>query len=102
VLALPSLHEGMPLTVIEAAAAGRPVVATAVDGTPEVVRDGETGSLVPSADPAALARALLAMLADTDAAERMGREAYRWAHERFDVDVHVEATARVYREVARG
>jgi glycosyltransferase involved in cell wall biosynthesis len=102
VLALPSLHEGMPLTVIEAAAAGRPVVATAVDGTPEVVREGETGSLVPPADPAALANALLAMLGDADAAARMGREAYRWAHERFDIDAHVQATARVYREVARG
>jgi len=102
VLALPSLHEGMPLTVIEAAAAGRPVVATAVDGTPEVVREGETGSLVPPADPAALAEALLAMLGDADAAARMGREAYRWAHQRFDIATHVEATARVYREVARG
>ncbi|HMH50159.1 MAG TPA: glycosyltransferase [Candidatus Acidoferrum sp.] len=102
VLALPSLHEGMPLTVIEAAAAGRPVVATAVDGTPEVVRDGETGYLVPPADPAALSRALLAVLGDPDAAARMGREAHRWAHERFDVEAHVEATARVYREVARG
>ncbi len=101
VLALPSLHEGMPLTVIEAAAAGRPVVATAVDGTPEVVRDGETGYLVPPADPAALAKALLALLGDADTARRMGREAHRWAHERFDIDTHVEATARVYREAAR-
>jgi glycosyltransferase involved in cell wall biosynthesis len=100
VLALPSLHEGMPLTVIEAAAAGRPAVATAVDGTPEVVRDGETGYLVPPADPAALAEALLAMLGDADALARMGGEAYRWARERFDIDAHVEATARVYREVA--
>jgi len=100
VLALPSLHEGMPLTVIEAAAAGRPVVATAVDGTPEVVRDGETGYLVPPADPAALARGLRAILADLDAAAEMGREAHRWARERFDVATHVEATARVYREVA--
>jgi glycosyltransferase involved in cell wall biosynthesis len=101
VLALPSLHEGMPLTVIEAAAAGCPVVATAVDGTPEVVLDGRTGYLVPPADPPALARALLAVLGDPDAASRMGREAYRWARERFDVNAHVEATARVYREVAR-
>ena len=101
VLALPSLHEGMPLTVIEAAAAGRPVVATAVDGTPEVVRDGETGYLVPPADPAALAKALLAVLGDADAARRMGREAHRWARERFDIGAHVEATARVYREAAR-
>jgi glycosyltransferase involved in cell wall biosynthesis len=101
VITLPSLHEGMPLTVIEAAAAGRPVVATAVDGTPETVRDGETGFLVPPADPRALARALLTMLADRQAGERMGREAYRWARERFDVNAHVEATARVYHEVAR-
>jgi len=100
VLALPSLHEGMPLTVIEAAAAGRPVVATAVDGTPEVVREGQTGHLVPASDPPALARALLALLGDPAEASRMGREACRWAHERFDIDVHVEATARVYREVA--
>jgi glycosyltransferase involved in cell wall biosynthesis len=101
VVALPSLHEGMPLTVIEAAAAGRPVVATAVDGTPEVVRDGQTGYLVPAADPAALARAVLAVLGDPAGAARMGEEACRWARERFDIDAHVEATARVYREVGR-
>jgi glycosyltransferase involved in cell wall biosynthesis len=101
VMALPSLHEGMPLTVIEAAAAGRPVVATAVDGTPEVVRDGQTGHLVPAADPPALARALRALLADPPGAARMGEEARRWARERFDIRAHVEATARVYREVAR-
>jgi glycosyltransferase involved in cell wall biosynthesis len=100
VMALPSLHEGMPLTVIEAAAAGRPVVATAVDGTPEVVCDGQTGYLVPAADPAPLARALLALLGDPAGAARMGEEACRWARERFDIDAHVEATARVYREVA--
>jgi glycosyltransferase involved in cell wall biosynthesis len=101
VLALPSLHEGMPLTVIEAAATGRPVVATAVDGTPEVVRDGETGLLVPPADPPALTRALVAMLGDPERAAQMGREALRWARERFDINAHVEATAGVYRAVAR-
>jgi glycosyltransferase involved in cell wall biosynthesis len=100
ILALPSLHEGMPLTVIEAAGAGRAVVATAVDGTPEVVLDGRTGHLVPPLDPPALARALLALLGDPDAVTRMGREAHRWAHERFDIEAHVEATARVYREAA--
>jgi glycosyltransferase involved in cell wall biosynthesis len=100
VVALPSLHEGMPLTVIEAAAAGRPVVATAVDGTPEVVVDGQTGYLVPPADAPALSRALIALLGDRDALSRMGREAARWARERFDIATHVEATARVYREAA--
>ncbi|MGH7393721.1 MAG: glycosyltransferase, partial [Candidatus Rokuibacteriota bacterium] len=64
VLVLPSLYEGMPLTAIEAAAMARPVVATAVDGTPEVVHDGETGFLVPPADAPALARAVGAVLRD--------------------------------------
>jgi glycosyltransferase involved in cell wall biosynthesis len=99
VLALPSLYEGMPLTVIEAAAMAVPVVATAVDGTPEVVRDGETGHLVPPADPPALARALLALLGDPDQARALGQAGRRRALERFDVRRHVEATARVYRSV---
>jgi glycosyltransferase involved in cell wall biosynthesis len=99
VLALPSLYEGMPLTAIEAAAMARPVVATAVDGTPEVVRDGETGRLVPAADPAALSRALCQLLADPDDARRMGEAARQDALHRFDLDRQVAATAAVYRDV---
>ncbi|HEU4370454.1 MAG TPA: glycosyltransferase family 4 protein [Methylomirabilota bacterium] len=101
VLCLPSLYEGMPLTAIEASAMARPVVATAVDGTPEVVRDGRTGRLVPPADPPALARALLELLRDPDGARRMGEAGRRWARLRFDLDRQVAATARVYRSVAR-
>jgi len=101
VLALPSLYEGMPLTAIEGSAMGLPVVATAVDGTPEVVRDGETGLLVPPADAPALARALLALLRDPAAARRLGRAARERALERFDVRRQVEATAGVYREALR-
>lgn len=97
VLALPSLYEGMPLTAIEAGAMARPVVATAVDGTPEVVRDGSTGLLVPPADPPALARALSALLGDPDRAQRLGAVARTAALERFDLTRQVEATARVYR-----
>jgi glycosyltransferase involved in cell wall biosynthesis len=99
VVALPSLSEGMPLTAIEASAMARPVVATAVDGTPEVIRDGRTGRLVPPADPAALARALLALLRDPESARRMGRAGRDYVLDRFDLDRHVEATARVYRSV---
>src|SRR5205085_1812414 len=69
-LVLPSLYEGMPLTAIEASAMARPVVATAVDGTPEVVEDGVTGYLVPPAEPEALARSLVRVLADRDRASR--------------------------------
>lgn len=72
VLALSSLSEGSPVSVIEAMASGRPVVATAVGGVPDVVLDGLTGSLVPPRDPAALADALEAVLADPDMRVRYG------------------------------
>jgi glycosyltransferase involved in cell wall biosynthesis len=91
----------MPLTAIEASAMARPVVATAVDGTPEVVRDGHTGRLVPPADASALAGALGALLRDPDGARRLGEAGRDWALASFDLDRHVDATARVYRSVAR-
>jgi len=100
VLALPSLYEGMPLTAIEGSAMARPVVATAVDGTPEVIRDGLTGILVPPADPSALATALIRALRDRAAAERMGRAGRDHVLSRFSLTRQVEATARVYRTVA--
>jgi glycosyltransferase involved in cell wall biosynthesis len=101
VLALPSLYEGLPLTAIEAAAMARPVVATAVDGTPEVVRHGATGLLVPPADPRALAEALATLLRDPDRAAALGRRGRAWVLERFGLAAHVQATAAVYRDVAR-
>ena len=101
VVCLPSLYEGMPLTAIEASAMARPVVATAVDGTPEVVRDGRTGRLVPPADAPALARALCELLRDPDGARRMGQAGRDWALTRFDLDRQVAATAHVYRSLAR-
>jgi glycosyltransferase involved in cell wall biosynthesis len=64
---LPSLYEGLPLSVLEAMAAGVPVVATAIGGTDEVVSSA-TGTLVPPADPRALAEGIRAVLADRDAA----------------------------------
>ncbi len=71
-LVLPSLWEGMPNVVLEAMAAGRPVVATAVEGTTDLVVPGETGWLVPAADPAALAAALLDAAADPARRQRFG------------------------------
>ncbi len=69
---LPSLWEGLPLAVLEAMAAGLPVVATAVGGVPELVTDGETGRLVPPGDTVALAQAIIAILSQPSQSQMMG------------------------------
>jgi len=75
VFCLPTYYrEGLPRVLIEAAAAGRPIVATDVPGCREVVVDGLNGYLVPPRDANALAQALASLLQDTRACERMGRE----------------------------
>ncbi len=72
-LVLPSRSEGMGRVILEAFARARPVVASAVGGIPELVRDGINGALVSPEDPAELAKALVAMLADPETAAAMGR-----------------------------
>jgi len=71
-LVVPSIYEGMPLVVLEAMAAGLPVIASRVSGIPEVVADGRTGWLVPPEDPERLAAALAAAVGDPDEAKRRG------------------------------
>lgn len=95
---LPSAWEGVPLTVLEAMAAGKPVIATAVGGVPELVKDGETGILVPPGDPQALVQAILPLVKDPMLRERMGKEGQRRAIERFDIT----QTAREYEELYIG
>ncbi len=82
-LVVPSIYEGMPLVVLEAMAAGVPVVASAVSGIPEVVVDGETGWLVPPEDPRALEQALEEVLARPQEARRRGEAGRRRVDERF-------------------
>jgi glycosyltransferase involved in cell wall biosynthesis len=82
-LVVPSTYEGMPLVILEAMAAGLPVVASRVSGIPEVVVDGETGWLVPPEDPEALGAALRELLADEDEARRRGAAGKRRVDERF-------------------
>jgi glycosyltransferase involved in cell wall biosynthesis/SAM-dependent methyltransferase len=88
VLVLPSLADSMPLVVLEAMLAGKPVVATRSGGAAEMVLDGETGFLVPVDDPPALARAVVALLEDPERMAAMGRRGKEraqtvFSHERF-------------------
>lgn len=98
---LPSLYEGMPLAAIEAGAAGRPIVATGVDGTPEVVEDGRTGLLVPPRSPEALEQAICRLLGDPSAARAMGQAARQRVRQHFSLERQIELTSRVY-EAALG
>jgi glycosyltransferase involved in cell wall biosynthesis len=100
VVVLPSLSEGSSNAVAEAMAAGRPVVATAVGGTPELL--GERGILVPPADPAALAEGLQRVLGDRDTAVALGRNAREWAMANLTADVMVDRYVALYRQLLEG
>ncbi|MCY4112582.1 MAG: glycosyltransferase [Chloroflexi bacterium] len=98
IVALASDWEGFGLALLEAMAAGRPVVATAVGGVPEVVSDGETGILVPAGNMFGIADALARLLKDDADRERMGEAAARRARDTFDLDRMRAATRAVYDE----
>ena len=101
VFALPSWTEGLPLVVLEAMALGRPVVATTVGGTPELVADGETGLLVPPRDVEALTSALKQVLEDEGLRRRLGEAGRRRVAERFSSDAMTRDVLAVYDEVVR-
>lgn len=86
VVALPSFREGLPNIVLEAFAAGVPVVATAVGGTPEVVEEGVHGFLVPPGQPALLAQRILEVLQDEDARRSMGLRGRQRVREQFNFE----------------
>ncbi|MFH1263190.1 MAG: glycosyltransferase [Pseudomonadota bacterium] len=97
---LSSKSEGLPLALLEAMAAGRPCVATAVGGIPEVITDGENGRLVPPESPVGFARVMRQLLADPENAGRMG-ERGRWTvAERFSEKQMVEKYLELYRELS--
>jgi glycosyltransferase involved in cell wall biosynthesis len=98
VAALPSLREAQGISILEAMARRRPVVASAVGGIPEVITDGVDGLLVPPADPSALAAAIGSLLADPSLSERIGEAGFRTVAERFSIDAQVKRTEVVYDE----
>jgi glycosyltransferase involved in cell wall biosynthesis len=102
IFVLSSREEGIPNALLEAMAAGRPSVATAVGGTPEVLADGETGWLVPAEAPEALADALADALARPAEAKRRGDNARRWAEGRLGIDAMTRAHEAFYLRAVRG
>src|SRR5882672_7051780 len=99
VAVLASLSEGLPNAVMEAMAAGAPVVATAVGGTPELIEDGETGFLIPPANPEALAERIEYALSHPGPARLIARRGRRFIIERFGMERMVAAVERLYDEV---
>ena len=96
VVVLPSLSEGFPFVLLEALAMGCPVVASRVNGIPELIEDHKTGLLVPARDPHALMVAIREMLSDPIAAVKMGAEGRAVVRERFTVDHMVGNTTAIF------
>jgi starch synthase len=97
----PSLYEPLGIVNLEAMACGTAVVASRVGGIPEVVADGETGLLVPSGDPAALADALNTVVGDRDRAAAMGQLGRKRAIAEFGWQAIAAQTVALYAEFAR-
>lgn len=89
--------DGLPIVVLEAMAAAKPVVASGISGIPMAVRDGETGLLVPERDPAALAEAVSRLLASPEAVHRMGEAGRRRIEEELDWRTVARTHDRLYR-----
>jgi glycosyltransferase involved in cell wall biosynthesis len=96
---LPSLAESFPYVVLEAMAAGLPIVASDVGGIPEAVVSGQSGLLVPAGDPAALGAAIIALLADPSLRTRLGLAARERVISSFDRGGMLSRLSRVYDEV---
>ncbi len=96
VVVLPSLSEGFPFVLLEALAMGCPVVASRVNGVPELIEDHKTGLLVPPRDPQALAAAIQEILSDPTAASEMGAVGRAVVRERFTVDRMVADTTAIF------
>ncbi|OQW31032.1 MAG: hypothetical protein A4E19_20940 [Nitrospira sp. SG-bin1] len=96
---LASLHEGMPNTVLEAMAAGVPVIATAVGGVNEIIEDGQTGYLVPPGDPVALAECLNRVLEHKQVRRKIGLQGQQFVQNNFTVGQLVLSVQELYESI---
>lgn len=98
----PSWFEGLPIAVLEAMASSKAVVATAVNGVPELVENGKTGLLVPPGAPEALAQAITSLLKNRELCSAMGRNAYESVREKYDYAAVTERYLEVFRTAVGG
>jgi len=95
IFVLPSLNEGLPMTVLEAMAASKPVIASRVGAIPSVIKDGENGLLVAAKDSEGLRNAIASLLSDPERRRRLGDQAHAWVSQNYTS----EAMALKYREM---
>jgi len=96
IFVLPSQAEGISNTILEAMATGLPVIATAVGGNTELVKQGETGLLVPSSDPDAMAQAMLSLLNDKEKRQQLSENSHQRVIENFSIQAMVAKYTEVY------
>jgi glycosyltransferase involved in cell wall biosynthesis len=96
IFCMPSLNEAFGFSIVEAMAAGLPIIASAVGGIPEVVSDGQDGMLVPAGDVEALAAAIEKLWHQRDLRIKMGRESFAKAAQRFDLAIMLRNTKRLF------
>jgi len=101
IFVLPSWIEGLPVTILEAMAAGKPVIATPVGGVPELVSEGETGLLVPPRSPEKLAEAIGYLLGNSNVARSMGMSGRERVVEYFSEQTMLNQVMTMYREMAK-
>jgi glycosyltransferase involved in cell wall biosynthesis len=100
IFVMSSITEGLGTSLLDAMAAGKPIVATTAGGIPEVVVDGVTGFLVAPRDDAAMAAAIVKLLKDPELRQRMGQAGLARARERFSAERMLQETLKVYQRVA--
>jgi glycosyltransferase involved in cell wall biosynthesis len=98
IFVLPSMNEGMGRVLVEAMAAGRPVIASNVGGIPDLVKDGCNGLLVPPGDSKVLAESILRLIRCPDEAQQMGQRGKDMCH-RYSVDAMIEKLDNLYSEL---
>jgi glycosyltransferase involved in cell wall biosynthesis len=101
IFALPSLDEGMPMSLLEAAAAAKPIIATAVGDIAKLIRHDDSGLIIPTENPQALSEAIVKLVDDTAFAQRLANTAYRLMRADYSSDAMCSRYQTIYRELIK-